>query len=79
MKTTQHSANTENETRAKRAEVALIAYNQTIGHYEPGDGLVDLLTDLRHWCRGRSSTFGFEEALERSESHFREENGDDTD
>jgi len=70
MKTTKQSVNTENDARAQRAEVALVAYIRTLGHDEPCDGLVDLLTDLRHWCHTRSWTFGFDEAVERSESHF---------
>lgn len=59
-----------NEMRRRRAGVALRAYMKEVGVDEPGDSLVDLFTDLRHWCNGRELNRTFDEAIERSRDHF---------
>lgn len=65
-------SNTERANRGVRAvqhyKARLLKESVPVGQ----EDLVDLLTDLRHWCR-RSGTPSFSEAIEMSEQHYHEE------
>lgn len=59
--------------RADRAEEALLAYVGEHGEAELPEAVVDLLTDLHHYCYCK--VFDFDNALKESISNFRVESG----
>lgn len=64
------SAKSENMRRCAKAAQALTLYD--LGR-SPRESLVDLLSDLRHWCDGRG--FDFAAADRMAYQHYREELG----
>ena len=74
---TEHGIPSYHESRRRRAQTALTAYRHTVGDDTPEELLVDLLTDLRHWCERRS--LSFDDVVERSLSRINVETYRDTD
>lgn len=67
----------DNDEKADRAAAALAAYRKAHSDYGHGSNeplaqmIVDLLTDLRHWCDPRE--IDLDDAVRFSEIHFEEE------
>ena len=70
-----------NSDRSLWGEFALMSFASVTGltadsQADPDTVLVDLLTDLMHWCSARPTTsqsIDFEWALERARAHYTEE------
>jgi len=63
-----------NETRAVRAASALDAHKRMLGESGPSgtdEDVIDLLTDLRHYCKAQG--ISFRSSVNMSEIHFNEE------
>lgn len=67
-----------NETRAIWAEAALHAYRCSKGEkakdFTPEESVIDLLTDLRHYCKREG--LDFEHLSNITYSHYCEEDGE---
>jgi len=66
---------TTNKERIISAEKALLAYNEIKDRskFQPNDeSVIDLLTDLLHWCNYHS--VGFDQCLYLAKIHYTEEN-----
>jgi DNA invertase Pin-like site-specific DNA recombinase len=71
------SNNISNKTRAGWAEAALAGYRGAKGErsadFTSEESVIDLLTDLRHYCKQQG--ISFRSAVNMSEIHFNEEGG----
>ena len=63
----------KNEKRIHAAQVAMDAYEDTKTTFSNSheENLIDLMTDLRHWCKENSVSFDY--AVRVSLSHFEDE------